>query len=702
VATGQLRFAPEILRRLGEELVPHPDLGVIELVRNAYDADAPTCQISLQHVEQPGGTVIVEDDGDGMTLDDLRSGWLLLGRSRKVHEATVSRKGRRRVGEKGLGRLAALRLGRDVTLNTRPRNEPGVEYSLVIDWDQFDRAEAVEDVQLAIEARETSMAPGTHIEIRRLRSEFLKPDVERLTRSLLLLTGPFPANTKHPFDVILHVPEFAKLEKIVHQTFFDEHEYKIEAELDDNGQASARLLNWRGEEIAAGEHHTIGAAGQAGKGKVPLQYSSPPAKFELWMYNLSTAGFDLRRSRHQVGDVRQWLQAVGGVHLFHRGLRVHPYGDHGHDWLEMNLRRARSPEMRPSTNTSIGRVQVIDEENLLTAKTDRSGFLEDLPFVELRTFCEDVLDWAAQQRLKLRERKRTENKTRSRERVTEAKDDAQKALRNLPQESREVAEQVTEKLADAYEERVRSLEDEVQLYRTLGTVGTTTAVFAHESSRPLARIEQAAGIIDRRLRVAYAEDYSNGLSQQLATVISSASSLRTFTDLPLGLVSRRKRRPKLVELNTVINGLLKSFQPHLEATGIAIEEDLTDFNPVVRTTEAAIEAIVANLLANATYAFTVPADEPRADRLILVRTQVANELAVISVLDNGPGINTEQIGLDDIWLPGNTTREAGTGLGLTIVRDVVTDLKGSCYAKAVGELNGAEFTIELPRTLTPE
>ena len=50
-----LRFAPSILARLGEELVPHPDQGIIELAKNAYDADARTCWVTLQEVLQPGG-----------------------------------------------------------------------------------------------------------------------------------------------------------------------------------------------------------------------------------------------------------------------------------------------------------------------------------------------------------------------------------------------------------------------------------------------------------------------------------------------------------------------------------------------------------------------------------------------------------------------------------------------------------------------
>ncbi|MCY4493674.1 MAG: ATP-binding protein, partial [Acidimicrobiaceae bacterium] len=65
------RFAPDILRRLGEELNPSLEHGVIELVKNARDADARNCEVRLSDVTAPGGAIFVSDDGDGMTAEEL-------------------------------------------------------------------------------------------------------------------------------------------------------------------------------------------------------------------------------------------------------------------------------------------------------------------------------------------------------------------------------------------------------------------------------------------------------------------------------------------------------------------------------------------------------------------------------------------------------------------------------------------------------
>ena len=84
MSTATFRVSTDILQRLGEELVTSFDQGVVELVKNSYDADALECTIELKDTGRPGGTLVITDDGDGMSIEDIRDGWLVLGRSRKV------------------------------------------------------------------------------------------------------------------------------------------------------------------------------------------------------------------------------------------------------------------------------------------------------------------------------------------------------------------------------------------------------------------------------------------------------------------------------------------------------------------------------------------------------------------------------------------------------------------------------------------
>ena len=127
-----LRFSPSILKRLGEELNPNPDHGLLELVKNAYDADARECTVRLIDTHEPNGTVLVADDGIGMNREAIEAQWLVLGQTTKSINVPT-KLGRIPVGNKGLGRLAALRMGNLVSLVSRPEQEPRFAYELDID-----------------------------------------------------------------------------------------------------------------------------------------------------------------------------------------------------------------------------------------------------------------------------------------------------------------------------------------------------------------------------------------------------------------------------------------------------------------------------------------------------------------------------------------------------------------------------------------
>lgn len=383
--SAHLRFSTEIVRRLGEELNPTLDKGVLELVKNAYDADATECRIELHGTDQPGGKIIVRDNGDGMTADQIANGWLVLGRSSKTSNQQT-RLGRIPAGSKGLGRLAALRMGRKALLSTSSRDDRNRRHEILIDWEEFDKAKIVDDVVLEITTRasEGRFSPGTEIVIDNLHAGFGRVPVKRLAREILLLADPFTDNPAG-FQPELLVREYEDLESLVQNRYFDDAEYHLVAEVGGGGQASAHVFDWKGECLYSAEHKDIAPGNRNGT------YDCPPVKFELWAFILNKDTFSLRQS--SIGEVRNWLKEFGGVHFYYNGLRVSPYGGPDDDWLGMNLRRVRSPEERPGTNTSIGRIDVLDQQDQLVEKTDRSGFIEDGPFRELRAFARDSMDW---------------------------------------------------------------------------------------------------------------------------------------------------------------------------------------------------------------------------------------------------------------------------------------------------------------------
>ena len=677
MSTAAFRVSTDILQRLGEELITSFDQGVVELVKNSYDADALKCTVELLDTDGPGGTVVISDDGNGMSSNDILDGWLILGRSRKSPRLRT-RLNRFPAGSKGIGRLGALRMGKEVLLITRPSEEPGAEYSIKIRWDEFARHDVVEDVELDIRRSNTDLGHGTRVEIRDLRDRITRREVHRLAREMILLSDPFGDPTG--FTPELVVPEFKELESLVSRAYFEDCEFRLLARLDQSGGASASVFDRSGAVRWMSDVSDFGEC-----------YRAPMATFELWVYLLGSQSFTGRSTT--IREVRNWLQQVGGVHLYHRGLRVRPYGDLGHDWLDMNLSRVRDPELRPSTNTSLGRVTVLDEDEELLQKTDRSGFIENEAFRELGKFSIDALDWMQRMRIEEREISASRKKQASDQRTKRAKAKLNQAIGTLPPSTRPWVEQAALELESARETESDIIREELGLYKTVASVGTAVSVFAHEIEGPATDLTVSIKAVERRTRNLLGSKYEKSIGSQLESVKQSATLIARFATLPLGLLKRSKRRRTIVDINKAVSETISLFLPYLQDARVETTLEFSDANPQVHGSVAAVEAIVSNLITNSVKAFK--GEEARlVQRQLIVRTQVSARSVLICVLDSGPGIS-ERLG-DRIWLPGITSDEDGTGLGLKIVRDTATELGGRADSVNRGELGGAEFVIELP------
>jgi len=692
MSAERLRFSTAVLRLLGEELNPNPDQGILELVKNAYDADAASCHVFLEECHLPGGTIRVVDDGEGMLPEQIRDGWLVVGESEKSL-AKRSHGGRLLVGSKGLGRLGALRLGRRATLVTRPKERTDVEYRLQIDWDKFDHAQLVEEIELDVteSSRTRGAKPGTEILIEKVALAWRPEDVRRLARAMLLLADPF--GSQIGFQPSLETKEFAEVVSRAGKGYFSDCDYHLTAKVDSSGHGSAEVINAAGEVLFHVTHRNLVEDDQHSP------YRTPPVSFEMWEFTLDGKRFSTRNVG--ITELRKWLGEFGGVHVYHRGIRVVPYGDSGNDWLDMNLRRVRSPEVRPSTNNSIGRICLQDPKGLLQQKTDRLGFVDNDAYREMWRFANDVLEWMADQRLKQREKRKRAERIEAEKKRTDAERKLHQELQKLPEPVRKPIEKAVAAQKAAHEAELAWLVDERQLYHTLGTVGTTAAAFAHQSNQPLSIILRAASTLDHLLGDPKKPSFPEMSREAVTQVRGSAGALLAFGEVTLKLLQHEKRRRGKQPLHDLIREIVDLLQPYLSLRQVKVDYDLTIDPANVWGSRATYESVFTNLINNSLRAFARQsatgvdtADSPDSGRLILFRTRRAGTRLFVTVEDNGPGI--VGISVEDIWLPGKTTTEEGTGLGLTIVRDAVADLGGTISAEARGALGGAQFNIEFP------
>ena len=133
-----VRFASDsgLIDRLGQELVARQETAVSELVKNAYDADARAMKVTFVDADRAGGSLELEDDGHGMTREQLIDGFMRLASPQKQAFPVSPLFRRSRAGRKGIGRFSAQRLGAGLELVTQTLDSTHA-WRLQIDWSKF-------------------------------------------------------------------------------------------------------------------------------------------------------------------------------------------------------------------------------------------------------------------------------------------------------------------------------------------------------------------------------------------------------------------------------------------------------------------------------------------------------------------------------------------------------------------------------------
>jgi signal transduction histidine kinase len=232
--------------------------------------------------------------------------------------------------------------------------------------------------------------------------------------------------------------------------------------------------------------------------------------------------------------------------------------------------------------------------------------------------------------------------------------------------------------------------------RGLATVGIAAAVFGHETQTSLSSTRQSISLAIENLtgRKIYVEQAVDELNK--ARVHAERTS--QWGRFALLRIKNDKRKKSRVRVSSIIEALLKDIGPAYKASGIQIERQVDDLEAL--TFPMDIESIAINLLTNA-YTACQQVSKNRKIRIsVRNETRERRKGFSIEVADSGPGIPKEH--LARVWEPLFTTKvddsgkQAGTGLGLTIVESIVSDLNGAKSATRDSALGGAQFKIWLP------
>ncbi len=178
----------------------------------------------------------------------------------------------------------------------------------------------------------------------------------------------------------------------------------------------------------------------------------------------------------------------------------------------------------------------------------------------------------------------------------------------------------------------------------------------------------------------------NDLARGLASIQSRGSGLLKFVQAYSVLTNLPRPSFAEVDFAVLLDHVHALMAPALASEGVVLEVQVTGANLTARADPQQIEQVLINLLRNAAEALA----GREQGRVVLRGARDDHGKALIQVIDNGPGIDAAH--LDDIFLPFFTTKRSGSGVGLSVSRQIMALNKGMLTVKTAPG-NGSEFTL---------
>ena len=192
---GQAKMRPRarLISLIGEELISDERVAIVELVKNAYDADATRVTVRFEG-DDPASPerLVVEDNGHGMDLETMLTAWFEPGTIMKKR-ADQSPSGRLYQGAKGVGRFAAARLGEELLLDTH-KKDSDTRVSVLLEWGRFDDDSYLDEIEIIYNTLPSEdVESGTVLTIENLasRKTWTEADYKNLHYRLSRLVSPF-------------------------------------------------------------------------------------------------------------------------------------------------------------------------------------------------------------------------------------------------------------------------------------------------------------------------------------------------------------------------------------------------------------------------------------------------------------------------------------------------------------------------------
>ena len=711
-ANGSYRIKPagRHILTIGRDLIQDCYAAVVELVKNAYDADSPDVNIEFKaNPDHSGYTMVIFDHGHGMSRDDVINKWMVPSTSDKL-DRRRSPAGRIMQGSKGVGRYAASILGTDLLMETvTPKGEKTTVY---VEWKNFEDAQYLDDVEILIDTEEVSEPSGTRLRMdgdETLLADWDEKQFRKLRFELKKLISPVDSTLSDDnFKINITIKGFPDVEDISESVepypIFELFDYRIAGRISADGKGALqyslqKIRNTTDEDILINFDEPTGC------GALVL---------DIRVYDRDKDAIDTliqRGLKDEYGNYVGKLQAryllndYNGIGVYRNGFRIRPLGDADFDWLKLNEQRVQNPSMRIGSNQVIGYVQIQpDDQSGLIEKSARDGLKENKAFERLREITKEVI-------LKLEERRFDYRRKAGLGKPTLKVESALARLFFYDELKKDIQTQLTtvgvNKIAadeiiaiiDREEEEKNKVAEElrqaVAIYQGQATLGKIINVILHEGRLPLSYFRNEIP----NLRYWYKSYMKTKDWEKIKDILSIADGLaenaevfvKLFSRLdPLAAGKRAKRKP--LELKDTIRKTLDVFKEEMKSRHVHAEiTGPNDFKFFCWPQD--IYSIFTNLLDNSLY--WMKEKKTCTQRINIELVTDGDQLLHIDYRDTGPGIEPNLIESEVIFEPEFTTKSSGTGLGLAIAGESAT--RNDLELRAFESETGAWFRLQ-PKT----
>ncbi|MCX2485069.1 ATP-binding protein [Pedobacter sp. MR2016-24] len=710
-----------LILQLGRDSIKDHTTALVELIKNSFDADASKVEVEI-YAKSEKKYIRIADNGFGMTAKEIEDNWLRIGFSEKK-KSKISKNGRRKTGEKGIGRIASDRLGSSLRMLSKSSNDS--LQGLEVNWDNFDVSDkAIGDIELKdindgiikipIKENEPPRSTGTEMTIASLRTEWEEIDIKNLYQELSYFSPIF----SNEFEIEIKNDINPAYSKQVTSAIYSTAEIQLTLQYDGKDNLIYEFQNKINPLKNKTEIFSLKQFMQQEKYK-PLECGP----IELNLYFFVRKSSMLQGTTFSLTNLKDFLSENYGVKLYRDKVVVKPYGfsnsQFGQDWLGLDSEKSKDPaglsreSYRAGSNNIVGYAYFTrDENSLLKDSASREGLVENKAFYDLKDLINASITLLSAYRVDINKK--------SQEKIVES-ESTNKHINSVKARLLSVVENIEaiksslenksdpralslvstidtiENVIDETEKTFEDLLEEKRVLSALATLGISSAVFGHETESAITVFQDSASNAKGYLTKPIPN--IDIAVEQLTVALKQAKLISSWGVFALSRIEKDKRKPRNRSVTDIIKRVLEQIKPALDALEIKVESKL---ERVVALTHAMdIESILLNLLTNAFSA--VPNSERERKIKILLSHENRNDIKgmVMSVSDSGPGIAPEYH--EKIWTAlfttkiGKKERQSGTGLGLAIVKSIVTELEGEITLTSDDEIKGAQFNIWLPR-----